>query len=76
MTNLRIYSSWHMDPSGTFIQFDAKAIGSGSEGAQQSLQEVYNKDLTMKEALKHATTILKQVMEEKINSVNIEVRFL
>jgi 20S proteasome subunit alpha 5 len=34
---------FHMDPSGTFIQFDAKAIGSGSEGAQQQLQEVYHK---------------------------------
>ena len=31
---------YHMDPSGTYLQFDAKAIGSGSEGAQQSLQEV------------------------------------
>lgn len=34
---------FHMDPSGTFIQYDAKAIGSGSEGAQQALQEVYHK---------------------------------
>ena len=32
-----------MDPSGTFIQYDAKAIGSGSEGAQQALQEIYHK---------------------------------
>lgn len=32
-----------MDPSGTFIQYDAKAIGSGSEGAQQALQDVYHK---------------------------------
>jgi 20S proteasome subunit alpha 5 len=32
-----------MDPSGTYLQFDAKAIGSGSEGAQQSLQEIYHK---------------------------------
>lgn len=32
-----------MDPSGTSFQYDAKAIGSGSEGAQQSLQESYNK---------------------------------
>ena len=32
-----------MDPSGTFIQYDAKAIGSGSEGAQSQLQEVYHK---------------------------------
>lgn len=31
---------WHMDPSGTYIQYDAKAIGSGSEGAQQNLQVI------------------------------------
>ena len=29
---------FHMDPSGTYVQYEAKAIGSGSEGAQQSLQ--------------------------------------
>lgn len=34
---------YHMDPSGTFLEFGAKAIGSGSEGAQQSLQEAYHK---------------------------------
>ena len=34
---------FHMDPSGTFVQFEATAIGSGSEGAQQALQEVYHK---------------------------------
>lgn len=32
-----------MDPSGTYVQYDAKAIGSGSEGAQQTLVEMYNK---------------------------------
>lgn len=35
--------SYHMDPSGTFVQCDARAIGSASEGAQSSLQEVYHK---------------------------------
>lgn len=34
---------YHLDPSGTFLHFGAKAIGSGSEGAQQSLQEAYHK---------------------------------
>lgn len=33
---------YHLDPSGTFLHFGAKAIGSGSEGAQQSLQEAYH----------------------------------
>lgn len=62
-----------MDPSGTYVAYDAKAIGSACEGAQQSLQEIYTKEMTLKEALKHSLTILKQVMEEKINSVNVEV---
>lgn len=34
---------YHMDPSGTYVQCDAKAIGSGCEGAQQALQESYHK---------------------------------
>jgi len=64
---------FHMDPSGTFIQYDAKAIGSAAEGAQQSLQEVYHKSMTLKEACKQAMTILKQVMEEKLNATNVEM---
>ncbi len=34
---------YHTDPSGTFVRYEAKAIGSGSEGAQTSLQEHYRK---------------------------------
>jgi len=34
---------YHMDPSGTYVRFEAKAIGSASEGAQTALQEEYNK---------------------------------
>jgi len=64
---------FHMDPSGTFIEYSAKAIGSGSEGAQSSLQEVYHKSMTLKEALKHALKILKEVMEEKLNETNVEM---
>lgn len=100
-----------MDPSGTFVQCDARAIGSASEGAQSSLQEVYhkvsaeyledsedirsagraswrpwgtndplnsgflfsNQSMTLKDAIKSSLTILKQVMEEKLNATNIEV---
>lgn len=35
--------SFHADPSGTFVRYDAKAIGSGSEGAQSELQDKYTK---------------------------------
>lgn len=36
-------SLFYMDPSGTYVSCDAQAIGSGCEGAQQVLQETYNK---------------------------------
>ncbi|CAB3997974.1 Proteasome subunit alpha type-5 [Paramuricea clavata] len=64
---------YHLDPSGTFIRYEAKAIGSASEGAQQSLQEVYHKSMTLQEACKQALTILKQVMEEKLSATNVEL---
>ena len=61
------------DPSGTFFQFKAKAIGAGSEGAQSTLQDKYRPDLTLLEAENLACEILKQVMEEKLGTLNIEV---
>ncbi|KAK7826302.1 LOW QUALITY PROTEIN: hypothetical protein U0070_021316 [Myodes glareolus] len=51
---------FHMDPSGTFVQ-----------GC--SLQDVYQKSLTLEEAIKSSLIILKQVMEEKLNAMNIEL---
>jgi len=64
---------YHTDPSGTFTRFDAKAIGAGSEGAQTALQEQFHKNLTLVEAETMAISILKQVMEEKLDINNVEV---
>jgi 20S proteasome subunit alpha 5 len=64
---------YHTDPSGTFVKYEAKAIGSGSEGAQSSLQEHYNKDLSLKEGETLALSTLKQVMEEKVTAVNVDI---
>lgn len=64
---------YHTDPSGTFVQYEAKAIGSGSEGAQTALQEGYRKDMTLKEAEILALTTLKQVMEEKVTPTNVDI---
>lgn len=61
------------DPSGTYFQYKAKAIGAGSEGAQSTLQDKYREDLTMAETEDLAFEILKQVMEDKINKINVEV---
>ncbi|KHJ41968.1 putative multicatalytic endopeptidase [Trichuris suis] len=61
---------FNLDPSGTFIECSAKAIGAACESAQQcaKLQEI-----TLREAQLLTITILKQVMEEKVTSTNIEM---
>jgi len=61
------------DPSGTYVEYKAKAIGSGSQGAQQSLTDEYSDEITIPEAEVLALKTLKAVMEEKINDTNVEV---
>lgn len=61
------------DPSGTYLQYKAKAIGAGSEGAQATLQDKYRDDFTLQQAEDLACEILKQVMEEKLGNQNVEV---
>mmetsp|Transcript_8173 Transcript_8173/g.24019 ORF Transcript_8173/g.24019 Transcript_8173/m.24019 type:complete len:262 (+) Transcript_8173:84-869(+) len=64
---------FNTDPSGTFTKYLAASIGSAQEGATSMLQEQYNKDMTIAEAETLALTVLRQVMEEKLSNVNIEV---
>eukprot|EP01012_Entosiphon_sulcatum_P019718 TRINITY_DN2463_c0_g1_i1.p1 TRINITY_DN2463_c0_g1~~TRINITY_DN2463_c0_g1_i1.p1 ORF type:complete len:243 (+),score=36.18 TRINITY_DN2463_c0_g1_i1:26-754(+) len=64
---------WHTDPSGTYIRYEAKSIGAGSEGAQTSLQEQYHKSMSLEDATRLCVSILKQVMEEKLSATNIEI---
>ena len=64
---------YHAEPSGTFYRYDAKAIGSGSEGAQAELQNEYHKSLTLKEAETLVLKTLKQVMEEKLDAKNVQL---
>ena len=61
----------HMDPPGTFVQCDERAIGSASGDAQSSFQEVCHKTVTLKEVTKSSLIILKQVMKEKPNTTTI-----
>ena len=55
-------SLFHTDPSGTFVKYEAKAIGAGSEGAQTALQESYSSSMTLAEAEVLALSTLKQVI--------------
>jgi len=52
---------YHTDPSGTYVAYEARAIGSGSEGAQSLLQEKYSADMSLKDAEALAMSVLKQV---------------
>lgn len=64
---------YHVGPSGSYTQWDAKAIGSGEEGAQSALLEEYKKGMPLDEAIRLAMKVLKQVMEEKMDEKNVEV---
>jgi len=64
---------FHAEPSGTFYRYDAKAIGSGSEGAQAELQNEFHKSLTLAEAETLVLKTLKQVMEEKLDAKNVQL---
>ena len=64
---------YYADPSGTFALYKAKAMGSGGEGAQSTLQESYSDAMTLAEAEVLALTTLKQVMEDKLTDENIDV---
>lgn len=61
------------DPAGTYVRYQAKAIGAGSEGAQSQLEEAYSESMTLEEAEELVLSTLKQVMEEKINTENVEL---
>ena len=64
---------FHAEPSGTFYRYDAKAIGSGSEGAQAELQAEFHKSLTLDDAETLVLKTLKHVMEERLDSKNVQL---
>lgn len=64
---------YHTEPTGTFYRYQAKAIGSGSEGAQAELQQKYHSNMSLEEAEALLLRVLKQVMEEKLEAQNIQL---
>ncbi|CDU16143.1 proteasome subunit alpha type-5, putative [Plasmodium yoelii] len=64
---------WYTEPSGTNTRFLAASIGSAQEGAELLLQENYNKNMSFEEAEILALTVLRQVMEDKLSSSNVEI---
>jgi 20S proteasome subunit alpha 5 len=64
---------YHCDPSGTYSEWTAKAIGAGDQGGQVLLQNQYSRGLTLVDAETLALSTLKEVMEEKISDINVEI---
>ena len=64
-------SLYQTDPSGTYFEWQARAIGSGGDTAMQQLKEHYKADMTLADAEKLVVKVLKQVMEDQLTSANV-----
>ena len=64
---------YQTDPSGTYTQWQADAIGSGQETSMNTLKEQYHTNMSIEEAQKMILQTLKNVMEEGISSDNVEL---
>jgi len=64
---------YHTDPSGTYVAWDAQAIGNGSEAARTILRERYAKSMSLEAAATLVVRVLAETMEEKITGSNMEL---
>lgn len=67
---------YHTDPAGNYTQYLAKAIGNGSDSAQTLLEEQYYKSMDLEAAKLMTLSVLRQVMEEKLTSSNVELSII
>jgi 20S proteasome alpha/beta subunit len=68
--------SFHTDPSGTFVRYDAKAIGAGSDAAQASLQEAYNKvrnALISRSSISEFTSLLQNMTLDEAHKLALKI---
>ena len=61
------------DPSGTYISYDAVAIGSGSEQVTEYLEKYYKKDMSLEEAASLAIESIYLVSEEKEGTKHVKM---
>lgn len=61
------------DPSGTYISYDAIAIGSGSDQVTDFLEKTYSKDLSLDDAAALASAGIYLASEDKENSSQIRM---
>jgi proteasome alpha subunit len=66
-------SLYQTDPSGTYIAYDAVAIGSGSDQANEFLEKNYHFDISMEEASILALDSIYLISEEKTGTRHIRM---
>lgn len=64
---------YQTDPSGHYMEWSARAIGPATESAQAMLKDNYSSTMTLVEAERLALQVLKNVMTDKINKLNVEL---
>jgi len=61
------------DPSGTYLGYDAVAIGGGSDQVNEFLEQNYKVDMTLEQAIEMAVASVKKAGEEKAEPKHIKV---
>ncbi|AFN83077.1 20S proteasome sububit alpha [Encephalitozoon romaleae SJ-2008] len=69
-TEPRLYS---LDPSGSYVSYKARAIGSGHEVVEGVLENEYEEYRGLDQSLRKALHTLSKVMKDRINKDNVEV---
>ncbi len=61
------------DPSGAYLEYNAVAIGSGSEAANEYLEQNYKEDMSLSDAIDMAIACIAKVNEGKVEPTNVKV---
>jgi len=61
------------DPSGTYVQFSAIAIGAGSDDVNEFLEKYYNKDMSLDEAAALAIAAINLKSDKKDDIDNVKM---
>jgi proteasome alpha subunit len=64
------------DVTGNYFEYHANAIGEGDERIRDILREKYKKDLTIKQGIKLALDIFKEVRDGKFNLEKFELSYI
>ncbi|MFH1801232.1 MAG: archaeal proteasome endopeptidase complex subunit alpha [archaeon] len=64
------------DITGNYLSYYANAIGEGDEKIKEKLREKYKESFTIKQGIKVAIDILKEVQGEKFNQEKLEVVYI